>query len=193
MKHKCTACGHEDEINPGKLLGAIRTPKREAAWKRHGERLKTMFANARKLSSIPVIPIPRQTMTREQLLAANMDSAFVDTVAPPPMDTRVMDKGSLTKDDLKALIAGGAKRSPNTDKCPHGVEIKYNCPECQDYEIWGNTPHAPFDFNDEEGNPHRVRAYGKQLKVCFLRDGAEEPIRNLGEGELEGLWERRIK
>ena len=55
------------------------------------------------------------------------------------------------------------------------------------------TPHAPFDFNDEEGTPHRVRAYGKTLKVCFLRDGVEEPIRSLGEGELERLWEKRIR
>jgi hypothetical protein len=56
-----------------------------------------------------------------------------------------------------------------------------------------NVPTAPFDFNDEEGNPHRVRAYGKFLKVCFLRDGVEEPLRNLREGELETLWQKRIQ
>ncbi len=89
----------------------------------------------------------------------------------------IAPKGSHSIESLKALLAGsrvGKSEAPRDEVQPFG-------------------PHAPFDFNDEEGNPHRVRAYGKTLKVCFLRDGVEEPIRNLREGELEILWEKRVR
>lgn len=165
-------------------MGSVKSERKAAASRRNGSSMKAII-QAGKVA----LGVSSNGRT------ADFDSVGIGSI---PVATAksvgfIAPKGSYSKDDLKALIAGGAKRSPNTDKCPHGVEIKYNCPECQDYEIWGNTPHAPFDFNDEEGNPHRVRAYGKQLKICFLRDGVEEPMRNLVEGELEALWEKRIK
>ena len=38
MKHVCPHCG--GEINPGKMLGAVRSPKKEAVWRANGERLR---------------------------------------------------------------------------------------------------------------------------------------------------------
>jgi len=75
-----------------------------------------------------------------------------------------------------------------------GKKSIYSDPDVQREmrEDLSNVPQAPFDFNDENGEPNRVRAYGKFLKVCYLRDGVEEPIRNVAEGELERLWARRI-
>lgn len=166
MKHKCTACGHEDEINPGKLLGGIRTPKREAAWKKHGERLKTMFANARKVGAgEPSLEHPKPKV---------VGGVVQPLVGPVPLNSAgfIAPKGSFTKEDLKAIIAGGA---PRAEKDLH------------------ETPHAPFDFNEpESGEPHRVTQMGKKLGLFYLGGGEPSFSRYLAPGELEKFWERRI-
>lgn len=160
MEYSCPHCGKE--INPGKMLGGVRTAKREAAWKANGERLRRMYANARAVGEEPeaaAIRVERGAMgpSKTQGIAG---------IAP---------KGSFSKDDLRAMLEDKRGMFP---AALGGVAMDAG-------------PHAPFDFMDEEGNPHRVRAYGKQLKVCFLREGVEEPIRDVRDGELETLWQRR--
>jgi len=186
MKHKCTACGHEDEINPGKLLGGIRTPKREAAWKKHGERLKKMFANLRKLeeSRIPGtidIAIPRQTMSREDMQAAQMEPRFVEAVASiPPMPATLEEKKAAA---MAALASLGKDDGMYIDD--------YAALHLKTRSLL-DTPRAPFDVN-LEGEPHRVTTLGKKLALFYI--GGGEPVfsRYLAPGELESFWETRIK
>lgn len=166
MKHKCSSCGHEDEVNPAKMLASIRTPKKEAAWRRNGENLRKMFANARKLAETKVVVIGRPQSFVDPEFAAQLkkDNPALPGIAP---------KGSFTKDDLKAMIAG---------KGP-----KLGVPEID----LQNEPHAPFDLNIE-GEPHRVAQMGKGgLWLFYLSEGGNRPIRKLEPGELETLWEKR--
>lgn len=180
MKHSCPHCGKE--INPAKMLGGVRTPKKEAAWKANGERLKKMYANARKVGETNFGGAAR----KDELGARDsgkgpMRDPEQPVSSPAPATPFIAPKGSFSKEDLKAIM--------NLDR---SGTLKPDWREIAVADL-NDTPCAPFDFKDEEGNLHRVRAYGKTLKVCFLRDGVEEPIRNLREGELEQLWERRIK
>jgi hypothetical protein len=168
---KCPHC--QKEFNAGKLMGGAKTPKKTAAAKKRGEWMKKAFANQKAMEGSP------KKMTADNNIADVQEFvAELPRTSPMfPTDTRVMPKGSLSKEDLKAMLGGsrvGKSESPREEVQPFG-------------------PHAPFDFNDEEGSRHRVRAYGKTLKVCFLRDGVEEPLRALAPGELERLWGRRIQ
>lgn len=81
----------------------------------------------------------------------------------------VAPKGSFTKDDLRALIAGG------------GVQT---APTLLD------TPRAPFDVV-VDGEPHRVSTSGKKLFLFYLGPVGPQPVRQLADGELETLWEKR--
>lgn len=38
MIHKCTKCGHEDEINPAALLASIKTEAKSAASRENGKK-----------------------------------------------------------------------------------------------------------------------------------------------------------
>lgn len=87
----------------------------------------------------------------------------------PETHLAVAPKGSFTKEDLKALIAGGPKVV--TDNL-HA------------------TPHAPFDV-DIEGEPHRVTQSGKRLWLFYLGPVGPVAVRELRQGEMEQLWDKR--
>lgn len=80
------------------MLGRVRTPKREAAWKANGERLKADYAELRRL--------------KKSLGAAPDEASRPFPVSiphrPEPDKGFIAPKGSFTKEDLKALI--GAKQ-----------------------------------------------------------------------------------
>lgn len=95
----------------------------------------------------------------------------------------IAPKGSFTKDDLKAMIAG--KGNPNPVEMYRGI--------LADETPLQEQPHAPFDLNIE-GEPHRVAQMGKGgLWLFYLAEGGNRPVRPLELGELETLWEKRIK
>jgi len=175
MEYKCPHCG--GEVNPGKMLGGIRTPKREAAWKRNGERLKVMYANAMKVGVIDSVSPGRGDRMEVEIVHGH--------VAPPPSIPR------LTYDS----IFKGSDLPPK----PTTLEEKKERARLALASIGGGepqplseTPCAPFDVN-LEGEGHRVVQVGKRLCLFFL--GAGEPVFNryLVDGELETLWEKRIK
>lgn len=173
MEHKCPHCGVA--INPAQMLGSVKSPKKEAAAKANGERLRKMFANARKLE---VGGIPRVEMTREYMQSQGMDSRFIDAVAPiPPKPTTLEAKKAAA---LKALeLAAGPGRFKHPVYNPAGPDLH-------------ETPHAPFKLN-LEGEPHRVTQMGKRLGLFYLGGGEPTFTRYLEPGELEKFWEARIK
>lgn len=151
------------EFNAGKLMGSVKSERKAAASRKNGASMRAII-QAGKVA-LGVSSNGRTT---------GFEPVGVGSIPAAPANKREVFEM------LKANLSGN--RASMSSFSAHAIE-----PELSD------TPHAPFDFKDEEGNPHRVRAYGKTLKVCFLRDGVEEPIRNLREGELEQLWGRRIK
>ena len=180
MKHKCTACGHEDEINPGKLLGAIRTPKREAAWKKHGERLKTMYANARKVHG--------NSLSFEQ-------RDIIDNPEPrrPYPADFIAPNGSFTKEDLKAMIQGVDGRIAATSKLVKTSSTLQGIAHLDKMrDELSEVPHAPFDF-EQDCERYRVRAEKTGLGLYWVGEDGEVRKRSLEAGELETLWEKRIK
>lgn len=84
-------------------------------------------------------------------------------------DLGVAPKGSFSKEDLKALIAA---KSPALEP------------------ILRETPHAPFDV-DIEGEPHRVTQSGKRLWLFYLGPVGPVAVRELRQGEMEQLWDKR--
>jgi len=175
-------CPHcQKEFNAGKVMGSAKTPKKTAAAKKRGEFMKRAFANQKKMEGTgPVVPHSFKPGPPQSFVDPEFE-AKLKKDNPALSGGFIAPKGSFSKDDLKSMLRDAM--NSGSSRLDEGFCA---APDLQ------NVPRAPFDFNDEEGNPHRVRAYGKQLKVCFLRDGVEEPIRNLAEGELERLWERRI-
>jgi hypothetical protein len=175
MKHACPHCGKE--VNPAKMLASIRTPKKEAAWKANGERLKRMYANARKVADAPEDEMPR----------ARFGPSDIEVTVLTPIQTPgvIAPKGSFSKEDLKAMINDGF---PVGGQFPIGRAPR----------SWAETkplnefPSAPFDLNID-GEPHRVRQIGKKLMLVYLGADGEVPVRPLAEGELEKLWEKRIQ
>lgn len=168
MKHKCSKCGHEDEVNPAKMLGSIRTPKKEAAWKRNGEKLKKLFANAKAITGAELSPVKWVNEDPRSEIDPGFERAFKrDNPDFSHVDTRVAPKGSLSKDDLKALIAG--QRAPE--------------------QSLRDVPRAPFDIPGEDGDL-RVTTQGKRLALFHVESMSF--VRYLGEGELERLWAKRI-
>lgn len=147
------------------MLGAVRTPKKEAAWKANGERLKRMYANARKVGESPASETRAQVMdTWTQLRPLEQAAPFI---AP---------KGSFSKEDLKAMIRDGRV---GKEGLPADTPLS-------------DTPHAPFDVN-LEGEPHRVTTMGKRLGLYYIGGGEPVFTRYLQPGELESFWEKRIQ
>lgn len=178
MTHNCPHCGKE--INPAKMLGAVRTPKKEAAWKANGERLKQMYANARKVGAQVldhgetkvIIGQPQSFVDPEFAAQLKKDNPALPFIAP---------KGSFSKEDLRALLAGGAFGT-GARPSPNGESISLS-----------DIPSAPFDV-DIDGEPHRVTQLGSRgLYLFYVSPEGQKPIRPLQSGELERLWEKRNK
>lgn len=105
-----------------------------------------------------------------------IESDFGHINMPKPI-SGIAPKGSFSKEDLKALISGGRK-GPEVDTT--GISLV-------------DHPRAPFDLNIE-GEPHRVAQMGKAgLWLFYLSEDGNRPVRPIAEGELEKLWEKRIK
>lgn len=164
MTHACPHCGKE--INPAQMLGRVRSPKKEAASKKNAERLRRMYANAKKLEAVEqmkwIQQKPHSEMDPEFEAALLRDNPDLAPLCPKP-DT-------LSEKKSRALQAL-ASIQPATSLL--------------------DTPRAPFDVN-LEGEPHRVTTMGKRLGLYYI--GAGEPVfsRYLQEGELEELWGKRV-
>lgn len=177
MKHTCSKCGHEDEINPAKLLASIRTPKKEAAWKANGERLRKMYANARKLDSVPFV-VKTEHATSTLHGDGSMRVVLEDQIPPKP----------TTLEGKKAVAMAALARATNPPLKPNWAETA----------VYGEkdlhaTPCAPFDVNLGEGEPHRVTQMGKRLGLFYMGGGEPVFTRHLQPGELEKFWEARIR
>jgi len=174
---KCPHC--QKEFNAGKLMGSAKTPAKTAAAKARGEIMRVAFANHKKqMEAVP------DTSMQDRVNRAHQEGVIDGHgqigVTFPQMDTRVMPKGALTKDDLKAMMRGTILKDLRSGMDSGPLESDLS-----------NTPHAPFDLN-LEGEPHRVRQIGKKLMLVYLGNDGETPIRPLAEGELEKLWDKRI-
>jgi hypothetical protein len=178
MKHICTKCGHADEINPAKLLASIRTPKKEAAWKRNGEKLKQMYAEARMVKA-SFIPVPKPDFPQTAGRLPDKPRPPEDYVFPIPTRPTTLEG---KKAAAMAALAGRHKIMPDARELQMGTWDK----------DLHNTPRAPFDVN-LEGEPHRVTTMGKKLGLFYLGGGEPVFARYLEPGELEKFWERRIK
>ena len=183
MKHTCSKCGHEDEINPAKLLASIRTPKKEAAWKANGERLRKMYANARKIEIVPAglthpVQYPKSAQSIHEIgipVATRTPEELGDMVIPPKPTTLEGKKAAAMAALAAATSGSGWAKQAARDLLP---DLR-------------NTPCAPFDVN-LEGEPHRVTQMGKKLGLFYMGGGEPAFNRFLAEGELEKFWKMRI-
>lgn len=180
MKYPCPHCGKE--INPASMLGSVRTEKREAAWRANGERLRKMYANARKVGegseNLAGSSKPRtvgfEPKTRPTGGGENPSPAANADVVVQPIDKKAVFRA------LKAKIEGGGRLDgPGAEKI--AVEAEKPLSE---------TPCAPFEVC-VEGEDHRVAQMGKRLGLYYLGGGEPSFARYLAEGELEQLWEKR--
>jgi len=177
---RCPHC--QKEFNAGKVMGSAKTAKKTAAAKKRGEWMKKAFANQKKMEgqvldhgeTKVVIGRPQSFVDPEFAAQLKKDNPALPGIAP---------KGSFTKDDLKAMIAGN-----RPDMSSYASDEKFSVAGAFDH-----TPHAPFDLNIE-GEPHRVAQMGKGgLWLFYLAEDGNRPVRQLAPGELETLWEKRIK
>lgn len=176
-------CPHcQKEFNAGKVMGEARTQAKRAAAKKRGAEMKRLFANARKMEgaaeNLAGSSNPRTVGFEPKTRPTD------ENENPSPAVPFIAPKGSFSKEDLKALIQVVPKA---TDRWKRDVEAEHN-----GSTSFLDTPCAPFDLSIE-GEPHRVRQLGKGLWLVFLGPDGEKPIRQLKDGELEQLWERRNK
>lgn len=175
MTHNCPHCGKP--INPASMMGSVKSPKKEAAAKANGERLRKMYANARKLDVSPIqVPVT----------ATDIHSIGVPLVEKTPEELRdmVIPPKPTTLEEKKAAAMAALVGLKNHIKA--GGSVGHLERELHD------TPCAPFDVN-LEGEPHRVTQSGKRLALYYLGGGEPVLTRFLQQGELEKFWEARIR
>lgn len=170
----CPHCGKE--FNAGKVMGATRTAKKQAAAKERGKSLARQWANARKLEKQVFAPPPDPQV---QIAA---DQCIAISTNLKPSDGLVMPKGSMKLDDLKQLLKSGGRIGGSSHLAPGLLDSAGN----------PNLPCAPFDIN-LEGEPHRVVRMGSKLALQYIGGGEPVFTRHLQPGELEKFWEARIK
>jgi hypothetical protein len=168
----CPHCGKP--INPAKMMGAIRTPKKEAAWKANGERLRKMYANARKVGESSIDPEDAEEENEKTVVADKSVHELLKTFDTPVKG--IAPKGSFSLAQLKEMIKAPIERVEEAEETP-----------------LLDTPRAPFDFPGEDGGTCRVAQAGKRgLAVWFVGEEGQSYLRMLAPGELEKLWAKRI-